>query len=73
MFGTVAANVARIDLHLSDGRNISLEPQDIHDTFDVNFYLVAGPYSNGLGVERVIAYDDAGNQIGEAVTATEGG
>ena len=59
-YGAAAPNVARIDIHLTDGRIVTVQPQDISNAFNVNFDLIAGPYKSGLGIEQCIAYDAAG-------------
>ncbi len=74
--GLVAAivdpSVAVVEFRLQNGSIVNAQPQDIPDAFAVDFIFVALP-ANGaslLGeVELVIAYDDAGNQIGELTRA----
>lgn len=71
--GMVRADVALVELELSNGDVISVEPEDRSDMFDERFFVVSYPVdaipapsgqSTSLSeVAEIRAYDPAGNQL----------
>jgi hypothetical protein len=69
MYGLVRPDVQRLDVRLVDGRIITVTPQDLADSFPVNFYIVAIPTTTVDGFEQldtITAYDAEGNVLGVA-------
>ncbi len=67
--GIVRESVARIDLHLVDGSVITTEPQDLGDSFSIDFVFVAIPVEGDdlFGqIETVVAYGVDGAELGRS-------
>jgi len=66
IYGLVDNSVETIEVHLKDGTVINTTPQDLDDTFPINFFLVTVPADNDPFdmLETIRAFNGAGTEIG---------
>lgn len=66
LHGLVTDAVHTIEVHLKDGTVIETTPQDLTETFPINFFVVTVPVNDDPFdlLDAVIVFDDAGNEIG---------
>lgn len=67
--GIVRRSVASIEIRLKDGTVLNAQPQDLDDSFPVNFLFAAIPDPDDdffSTVDAVVALDSEGNELGRA-------